>query len=201
MYEGLAWPQGRESRLEKKEATVIERLIRKLEHHEPLSDEEKRALETAPSRVDNYKRHDVIIAQGDRPSEVCLVLEGVVGRTKILANGGRQILGFEIAGDLADLHSLFLKGMDHGLEALASARIAKVPHKTVRNLMERYPRLALAFAWDMALDGAIQREWMASMGRRSAYEQTAHVLRPCTLTGCFRRFGATGSLNSRHLWH
>jgi CRP-like cAMP-binding protein len=42
--------------------------------------------------------------------------------------------------------------------------------------MERYPRLALAFAWDMALDGAIQREWMASMGRRSAYEQTAHVL-------------------------
>jgi CRP-like cAMP-binding protein len=155
---------------------VIERLIRKLEHHEPLSDEEKRALETAPSRVDNYKRHDVIIAQGDRPSEVCLVLEGVVGRTKILANGGRQILGFEIAGDLVDLHSLFLKGMDHGLEALASARIAKVPHKTVRNLMERYPRLALAFAWDMALDGAIQREWMASMGRRSAYEQTAHVL-------------------------
>jgi CRP-like cAMP-binding protein len=103
----------------KKEATVIERLIRKLEHHELLSDEEKRALETAPSRVDNYKRHDVIIAQGDRPSEVCLVLEGVVGRTKILANGGRQILGFEIAGDLADLHSLFLKGMDHGLEALA----------------------------------------------------------------------------------
>src|SRR5215211_7390369 len=53
---------------------------------------------------------------------------------------------------------------------------SKVPHKTVRNLMERYPRLALAFAWDMALDGAIQREWMASMGRRSAYEQTAHVL-------------------------
>jgi len=50
----------------KKEATVIERLIRKLEHHELLSDEEKRALETAPSRVDNYKRHDVIIAQGDR---------------------------------------------------------------------------------------------------------------------------------------
>jgi len=70
----------------------------------------------------------------------------------------------------------FLKGMDHGLEALASARIARVPHKTVRNLMERYPRLALAFAWDMAIDGAIQREWMASMGRRSAYEQTAHVL-------------------------
>jgi CRP-like cAMP-binding protein len=154
----------------------MERLIRKLEWYERLSDEEKSALETAPSRVDDYKRHDVITRQGDRPSEACLVLEGVVGRMKILENGGRQILGFQIAGDFSDLHGIYLKTMDHGIEALASARVAKVPHGTIKSLTEKYPRLARAFAWDLALDGAIQREWMTSMGRRSSYQQTAHVL-------------------------
>jgi CRP-like cAMP-binding protein len=29
--------------------------------------------------------------------------------------------------------------------------------------------------WDMALDAAISREWLATMGRRSAYEQLAHL--------------------------
>ena len=155
---------------------MVEPLIRKLDRFEPLSDEEKRALEAAPSRVAVYKRHDVIVRQGDSPSESCVVLEGVAGRIKVLSNGGRQILSFQIPGDFSDLHSIYLRAMDHGIEALAQARIARIPHDAIKSLIATYPRLARAFAWDMAVDGAVQREWMTSMGRRSSYEQTAHVI-------------------------
>ena len=155
---------------------MVELLIRKLDRYERLSDEEKRALEAAPSRVDVYKRHDVIVRQGDHPSESCLILEGITGRVKLLSNGGRQILSFQIPGDFSDLHSIYLRAMDHEIEALAEARIARVPHDTIKSLAATYPRLAHAFAWDMAVDGAIQREWMTSMGRRSSYEQAAHVI-------------------------
>jgi CRP-like cAMP-binding protein len=30
--------------------------------------------------------------------------------------------------------------------------------------------------WDMAIDAAVSREWMVGMGRRSAYQQVAHLL-------------------------
>ena len=30
--------------------------------------------------------------------------------------------------------------------------------------------------WDVAIDGAVFREWMLGLGRRSAYEKVAHLL-------------------------
>ena len=41
----------------------------------------------------------------------------------------------------------------------------------------------------MAVDGAIQREWMISMGRRSSYEQMAHLV--CELLIRLRSVGLT----------
>ena len=156
--------------------STVARLIRKLERYEPLSADAKKALEAAPFHVETFGRHDMIVRQGDKPTHSCLVLEGFVGRVKLLSGGAQQILGFEIAGDFADLQSLYLKTMDHGLEALTSARVAKFSHKTMQNLMSTQPQLARAFAWDMAIDGAIQREWMTSMGRRTSYQHAAHIL-------------------------
>ena len=49
-------------------------------------------------------------------------------------------------------------------------------HADIGEITERFPRLTRALWWDTAVDAAILREWMISMGRRSAYEQMAHLL-------------------------
>ncbi|HYY83887.1 MAG TPA: Crp/Fnr family transcriptional regulator [Beijerinckiaceae bacterium] len=166
---------------------VIEALLRKLDRFAPLSPDEKRALEAAVSGVDTYTRHDIIVRQGDRPTHSCIMVEGMAARYKGLANGNRQIVSFQIPGDFSDLHSMFLKALDHGIEALSPVRIARVPHQSVDALMREHPGLARAFSWDMAVDGAITREWLASTGRRSAYERVAHLL--CELMMRLRSVG------------
>jgi CRP-like cAMP-binding protein len=155
---------------------LLDSLIRKLERYGPVSEEERRFLERAPWRVVEYRAQEPIVREGDSPTESCLVLEGFAYRFKSLPQGTRQIMTFHIPGDFCDLHGFLLKQMDHGIVASGPCRIGRLPHATLHEATERFPRLARALWWDTAMDAAILREWMVSMGRRSSYEQIAHVL-------------------------
>jgi CRP-like cAMP-binding protein len=64
--------------------------------------------------------------------------------------------------------------MDHSVAAFAPCDVAVVPHQ--RLLIEKHPRLALALWGDALLDAAIHRDWVANVGRRSAYARIAHLL-------------------------
>jgi CRP-like cAMP-binding protein len=155
---------------------VIERLIRKLENYGPVSEEERRFLEQPPSRVRDYRPHEDIAREGDCPAESYLVVEGFACRYKLLPGGTRQIMALHVPGDFCDLHSFSLKRLDHSIAAVSQCRIVRFPHAVFNDLTERYPQLTRALLWDAAIDGAIMRQWMVSMGRRSAYQQIAHLL-------------------------
>ena len=65
-------------------------LIRKLERFTRLSDADKRLLQQAASaRIVNYDTHQDIIAEGEEPCDVNLILAGWVCRYKQLADGSR----------------------------------------------------------------------------------------------------------------
>ena len=166
---------------------MLDPLIRKLEQYGPISDEECRFLKQAPSRIVDYTQHEPIVREGDSPSESCLIVEGFACRFKSLPEGTRQIMAFHVPGDFCDLHSFFLKKMDHGIAAMPRCKIAKVPHRKVQEITEKFPGLTRALCWDMAMDAAVHREWMISMGRRTAYEQIAHLL--CELLVRLRSVG------------
>ena len=166
---------------------MIERLIRKLENYGPVSDEERRFLEQSPSQVRDYRPHEDIVREGDYPGESCLVVEGFACRYKLLPGGTRQIMALHVPGDFCDLHSFSLKRMDHSIAAVSQCRIVRFPHAVINDITERYPQLTRALLWDAAIDGAIMRQWMVSMGRRAAYQQIAHLL--CEL---FLRLRAVG---------
>jgi CRP-like cAMP-binding protein len=155
---------------------VTHPLVRKLELFAPLPDEERRALEKAPWRVREYGADEDVISEGDRPSESTLVLEGFACRYKLLPDGRRQIASFHIPGDFVDLHSFLLKQMDHAVATLTPCRMGALPHEVVKDICERYPRLARAFWWDTVVDGAIFRQWMIGIGRRTALGRIAHLL-------------------------
>lgn len=150
-------------------------LIRKLSQYGPLSAEEQAALSALPMRLRDYPRGGVVVQQGSRPDESCVLLEGLAFRYKLLADGARQIVSLQVPGDFVDLHSFVLKPIDHAVAAASSVQVAFVAHHAIEALLDRHPRLARPLMWDMALDAAITREWLSIMGRRSAYEQVAHL--------------------------
>jgi len=157
------------------EARVTNYLIRKLSQYRALSAEEREALSALPVRLREYPRGGMIVQQGSRPDESAVMLDGISFRFKLLPDGARQIVSLQVPGDFVDLHGFVLRPIDHAVAAASPARVGWVTHAAIENLLERYPRLARALMWDMALDAAIMREWLATMGRRSAYEQLAHL--------------------------
>lgn len=150
-------------------------LIRKLESIAPLSSAERQALQDLPMRIQTLNARQDIVRDGDQPSHCCLIVEGWACRYKLLSEGKRQILSFHIAGDIPDLQSLHIPIMDHGLATLKQATVAFIPKDSLRDLTDRFPSLAALLWRDTLIDAAIFREWMVGMGRRSAFEQVAHL--------------------------
>jgi len=113
---------------------------------------------------------------GDRPSDSNLLLEGMACRYKITHDGTRQIFSFQLPGDIFDAQSFILETMDHSVATLTPCKVAVIPHKTMEEITEAYPRIARAIWKNTLVDAAVFREWMLSIGRRSAYQRIAHLM-------------------------
>ena len=149
--------------------------LRKIELASRLSQAERAALDAACRNEVAFAAHADIIRQGDKPGYSTVLLEGLVCRYKSLEDGGRQILGFHVAGDWPDLHSYFLSRMDHSLAAMSPCRVAQIPHPVIRELIESHPRLGQLLWRETMTDSAIFREWIVSLGARDAHQRAAHL--------------------------
>ena len=165
-------------------------LIRKLESIVNLSPEETDALLRLPMNTRDLKADQDIVRDQDRPSQCCLMVEGFAFRYKILEGGRRQIHSFHISGDIPDLQSIHLHVMDHSLATLVASKVAFIPHDALRTFIRAYPRVGDFFWRDTLIEAAVFREWMAGIGRRSAYARIAHLL--CEM---FIRLRAVGLTN------
>ncbi len=154
---------------------TLSMLIRKLESIATLSDEERRAIQHLPVRTHNLDARQDIVRDGDQPTHCCLIVDGWTCRYKQLNGGRRQILSFHIPGDILDLQSLHIPTMDHSVTTLTRAVVGFIPHESLWELMARFPNIAAAFWRDMLIDAGISREWLISMGRRSALKHVAHL--------------------------
>ena len=99
-------------------------LVQRLRAVGNLSDDLAAALLSLPHSVREARSGWEIIREGDRPTQSCLVIDGVCGRFKMAGQGARQIVSYHIRGDVPDLQSLFIETMDHNLVALSSVVVA-----------------------------------------------------------------------------
>ncbi|WP_245447241.1 Crp/Fnr family transcriptional regulator [Methylobacterium sp. 17Sr1-1] len=153
----------------------MDMLIRKLESISRISDEERRAIEHLPVTGRHLAAHQDIVREKDQPSQCCLLLEGWMCRYQVLSEGKRQIFSFHIPGDIPDLQSLHLKVMDHSVCTMTQATVAFIPHEALLELTAALPDIAAKLWRDTLVDGAIFRQWMTGIGRRSATEAIAHL--------------------------
>ncbi len=151
-------------------------LIRKLDSIFTLTDDERQALESLPMQLSVIREDQDIVREGDRPSRSCLILSGFACAYKVTAQGKRQIVAFNIPGDIPDLQSLHLKVLDNSISTISPCRVGFIAHADLRDLCERYPRITSAFWRETLIDAAIFREWVTNVGRREGPNRMAHVL-------------------------
>ncbi|HEV2818607.1 MAG TPA: Crp/Fnr family transcriptional regulator [Allosphingosinicella sp.] len=154
---------------------MIDVHLRKLRARDEISDEEERAIRGAVAEIRDVPACATIVRAGEELSVSTLLLSGLLGRYKDLRGGQRQITELHVPGDFADLHSFTLKRLDHNVMALTDCRIAIVPHERLTQITREHPHLTRLFWFLTNLDAAIHREWVLSLGRRSAPARTAHL--------------------------
>jgi CRP-like cAMP-binding protein len=151
-------------------------LIMKLEHGAYLTDEDRSILQSLSSRTRRVERNRDISAEGERPEDVHLVVDGFACRYKLLNDGRRQIMAFLVPGDFCDLHVAILGEMDHSIGTQAGCTVVDIPRTAIENLNAHHPRITRALWWATLVDEGTLREWLVNMGQRSADRQLAHLI-------------------------
>jgi CRP-like cAMP-binding protein len=156
--------------------TVLASLLRRLSTVSKLDPDDLDAIRSLPIAVRHWEGGRTIVADGERPMECCLIVDGFCVRSKTTIGGGRQILSMHIPGEIPDLQSLHLHVMDHDLITLAPSTLGFVSHTAIRALTHARPNVSDALWRDTLIDSAIFREWIVNVGQRPAPARLAHVV-------------------------
>lgn len=147
-----------------------------LEARDVLSHDERSALLALDWRRLSVAASREIVGHHRHTRQSCLLLSGLAARAMWLRNGERQISAVHVPGDFVDLHGLFLKVLDHSVIALTNCQIATVDHDALRALFEGYPHLGRVLTTLVAIDAAIQRNWIVGLGRQPAEARLARLV-------------------------
>ena len=152
-----------------------------------LTSDEEEILADVPLREKIVETDCDLACVGDRQYLCVLLIQGVACTYKSLEDGRRQILSFHVQGDLCDLPSLLLSKQDYSIGTLTPVRIASIPHATFSRWAAQYSGLQRAILRACQVEASISREWILNVGRRTAYQRTAHLL--CELVTRLRGAG------------
>jgi len=153
---------------------VHDMILRKLQLHSDLGETEIAALRALPATERALVVHEDVVRQGDKPNVSAVVLEGMLGRYHTVASGRRQYLSFHIPGDMPDSQAMFIDVMDHALCAMSAARIALVPHASLRTLFKQCPPAGFAVWRETLVDAAIFRAAITNNSACAPRARLAH---------------------------
>ncbi len=151
-------------------------LARKLSAFVALSDEDLAMLDRLHQRRRTFIAGVDLVHQGQADQTAYILAKGWVCSYKMLPNGNRQIIDFQIPGDFLGLRSVLFRTADHNIEPVTKVEASLV---VVTDLLEAFantPRLATAVLWAASRDEAMVVEHLVGIGRRNALERTAHYL-------------------------
>jgi CRP-like cAMP-binding protein len=149
-------------------------LIASLDRFGPLRDGVRERLADCVQKTESYEAGQEILAAGAR-CKLRVLVRGLAIKAQVLPEGGRQIFAVAVPGDLIDLAGLFA-GCDHDVRALGSCDVRSVSSGELRAMLHEHPSLVAALCRAVLTEARVQRNWMASLGRRSAAARTANLL-------------------------
>lgn len=149
-------------------------LARKLTSFVKLTPTELAGLAELQSAPVHVQRGQELMHQGETGQVAHILHFGWGCSFKILRDGSRQIITFPVPGDIIGLRSVLLKTADHAFSAITDIRVTRISVARLTTLVDEFPRLATALMWGTSRDEAMTVEHLASVGRRTSLERTAH---------------------------
>ena len=106
-------------------------------------------------------------------------------RFKATSDGGRQIVGIVMPGDICDVSPVFAQASGHTVECVTDCEVAVARTEDIVDLITSDPRIGRALLAKSMSDAEIAREWILNVGRRSARQRIAHLI--CEVFACNQR--------------
>jgi CRP-like cAMP-binding protein len=149
-------------------------LIARLDHLQPLTSSARLKLEATQS-PSSLPPHHELLREGQIHDDVHIVIEGFACRYKMMRAGARAIVAWLLPGDFCSL-ALIPHASDYAVATVSACVIARMPRTTLAELSAGNESVARALCWARLADEAIQRQWLANMGRGPAVRQFAHLV-------------------------
>jgi CRP-like cAMP-binding protein len=151
-------------------------LTRKLSTFVALSEADLLTLARFDQRRRIFASGHEMIHEGQKNASAFVLSKGWACSYKMLPNGGRQIVDFQLPGDFLGLRSVLFRTADHSIETVTRVEASEVLASDLLNAFAQAPRLATAVLWAASRDEAMVVEHLVNLGRRDAEERMAHFL-------------------------
>jgi CRP/FNR family transcriptional regulator, anaerobic regulatory protein len=134
------------------------------------------ALHHAMGSTRFFARRATILRAGEEQDLIYRLRSGWVCRSRMLADGRRQILGVSVPGDLVGLTTmLFARSLD-SLTCLTRTAVNVVDQAQLWELAASNPDLALFLLFQLANARRRQDNWLVGLGQCTAEERLAAML-------------------------
>ncbi|MDT8854001.1 Crp/Fnr family transcriptional regulator [Paracoccaceae bacterium Fryx2] len=150
-------------------------LARKIEAFVALSEDESAVLAGLHQRSRCFEAGRDLVRQGQSGQSAFILAEGWSCTYKLLRNGARHIVDFQIPGDFPGLRGVLYRKANHGMSPVTRVRASEVLREELLAAFVGTPRLAVAILWAGARDEALLVEHLVRLGKRSAAQRTAHL--------------------------
>lgn len=150
-------------------------LARKLARFGPVSADDRAILARLCVPLGPVGPRTDIAREGERPDGVRVLLEGMACRSKLRADGTRQILAYLVPGDFCDLDLGLVDRRDHAIASLSACRFGRMDFAPLGDLVAEGAPVIATLRQANLVDDAILREWLVNLGSRSAIERIAHL--------------------------
>lgn len=141
-----------------------------------LSEAELSILEGLYKRRRTFVAGRDLVHQGQTDHAAYILESGWACSYKLLHDGQRQIVDFQIPGDFLGLRSVVLHISDHSIEPVTDIEVTEVHVSDLLEVFSHTPRLATAVLWAASRDEAMVVEHLVGIGRRDVAERMAHFL-------------------------
>ncbi len=121
-----------------------------------------------------YESESGMLTVGDEIHRYANILNGVVKLTKLMRDGRQQIVGLQFAPDF--MGRPFASHNDVTVEAATDVRICSFPRRVLEDIIAESPEVEHRLYQQNLKELSEAREWMLTLGRKTANEKVASFL-------------------------
>ena len=126
------------------------------------------------TRQTKHQAGEELISDGEKVNSYATIIYGVVKLSKILEDGRQQVVGLQFAPDF--LGRLFAEQNSFCAESASDVQICRMPKKAIEKIITNNPDLEHILLEQTLKELDEAREWIVTLGRKSALEKVACFL-------------------------